>query len=90
MSNIVIMKSIIGEEIIATSLGDGDYEKVRVFRMMPDGQGGAKAGLVPFLMTAPDAMIHLNKALIMTEINAPTDIETAYLEATTGLAIARG
>jgi hypothetical protein len=86
MSKIVVLKSITGDEIIATKVGNENvYEKVRVFRIMPDSQ----AGLIPFIMVAPDATISINMALILTEIPAPQNIEKAYLEATTDFVIAR-
>jgi len=87
MSNIVILKTLVGEEIIATRCMEGEnvFEKVRVFRISSDGQGGTKAGLVPFFVVAPDAVLPINQALILSEITCPPDVERAYLEATSGI-----
>lgn len=85
----VLMKLLSGEEVIARENGDGTYSKARVLRFMPDGQGGAKAGLVPFLMAAPDAALPVNKGLVLTEIECPSDVEAAYIEATSDIVLAR-
>lgn len=88
-SKTVIIKTIAGEELIATKQDSNQYEKVRVFRMMDDGQGRPQAGLVPFIMVAPDAKMVFNQDLIFCEIDCPSDVEKSYLEATSGLMLAR-
>jgi hypothetical protein len=82
--SVVIIKLLGGEEVIATRIADV-YCKARSFNVQQDQSGQPRVGLVPFIMTAPDAQLRLNQALVLAEISAPADIEKSYLQATSGI-----
>ena len=97
MSKVVILKLITGEEALASkttdNLGMGGsidyYEKVRVVVRGQDDRGQPTVGLISFIALAPDAKIQINKALIFAELPASASVEKSYLEATTGLVLAK-
>jgi hypothetical protein len=87
MSDIVVIKLVSGEEVIAREVGEVFgmvYEKPRVFQMMQTQQGMG-AALVPYIMSAPDETVSIAIGAIVTKIEAPLQIETAYLQQTSGL-----
>ncbi len=89
MSNVVILKLISGEELIATK-NDSEYSRIRVFQMNYDQTGNVRAGLVPYIIVAPDAVIKdFNKNAIVAEIDAPLEVEKSYREATSGISLMR-
>jgi hypothetical protein len=92
--SIVIIKTITGEELIATrnesSLGKVTYSKTRVFRVVDMGNGQGKAELFPFWIVAPDVEFEMNQALVFAEIPAPDAVERSYLQSTTGIALVGG
>jgi hypothetical protein len=82
--SVVISKLLSGEEVISTKAADM-YSKARVFNVQQGRDGQAQVGLIPFIMVAPDAKFRLNQALVLTEIEAPADIEKSYMQATTSI-----
>lgn len=84
---VVILKMINGAEVIAKTSGDFVYKKCRVFQIMNDGKGGAQAGLIPFIMVAPDADCFIEKSNIVTEVDCPSDIEKSYLQEVSTIAL---
>ena len=82
MSQIVLVKLISGEEMIATKSNDV-YSKAKVFSVGQDNTGKPTVGLVPFIMVHPDWSGHLNSALILVETPAPADVAKSYIQTTT-------
>lgn len=80
MSNIVILKLISGDELIAKEESDGTFSKVRVFQV-----SGQSAGLIPWLLLSPDQTNVKIEFGIMAKINAPLEIEKSYLSATSSI-----
>ena len=84
---ISVLKLISGEELIAReveSLSGVSYSKPRVIQMMQTQQG-MQAGLVPFILSAPDDEININPNTIVCKVTANKQIEDAYLSQTSGL-----
>ena len=75
-----IIKFISGEEVIA-KFEDGKFKKLRMFQLTNDGN----AGLVPWLVLAPDAEIELDAVKYVTCIDAPMDVEKQYLKAVSNI-----
>lgn len=86
MSRIVILKTLAGEELLATeteSLSGNTYSKIRIFQVTQQG-----ASLVPWMLLNPDAEVTLNAAALVCEpVNVSLDIEKQYRQATTGIAL---
>ena len=83
-----VLKLMSGEEIISNyDMHTNLYVKPRVLQLMPDGQGGARAGLVPWIMSAPDAIVPIFDGCIATVFDAPMEISRSYLESTSGIAL---
>ena len=80
MSNIVILKLISGDELIAKEESDGTFSKVRVFQV-----SGQSAGLIPWLLLSPDQTNVKIEFGIMAKIDAPLEIEKQYLSATSSI-----
>lgn len=82
-----VVKLFSGEEVIARveeTLSGNKYASPRVIQMMQTQQGMG-AGLVPFIMSAPDETITINPNAIVVELNASKQIEDAYLQQTSKL-----
>lgn len=82
--DIVVMKLSTGEEVIANKTGENSYEKIRVFQVMHDGQQ-VRAGLMPWIMSDPDAEVTINNNSIITTLSAPLEMEQSYLKQTSKL-----
>ncbi len=81
---IKVLKLISGEEIIAREEGQGTQSRPRVLQMMQT-ERGMGAGLVPFIVSAPDETVTINQMAIVTVVDAPMQIETAYLQQTSSI-----
>lgn len=93
----MVYKLVDGSEVIAGSgLSElreviGDYSKVtltkpRVLQVSQDPRTGQiAAGLMPWLLSDPDASVDINHSHIMTCVPAPSDLERNYLQQTSGL-----
>ena len=93
MSKVVILKLTTGEEVIAkeewnmksSTVGEvRSFFKPRVFHMMRTPEG-IQGSFIPWLLTAPDADVEILDSFIVTKIDAPTDIEKAYLKNTSSI-----
>lgn len=87
---VVILKLVTGEEVIGR-LEEGirfQLDRPRVFQMYQT-QSGVQAGLVPWLLSAPEEKVFIDEKHIIARLDAPTDIEQAYLQQTSGLQIAQ-
>lgn len=81
MSNVVIMKMLSGDEVIATKSRDGEYSRARV---VLEHQG--QPSLIPFIQAAPDARFHiLSELAVICEVPADEELAKAYLSATSGI-----
>lgn len=85
---VMILKMHSGEELIA-NLSGNTYSKIRVFHVAEDMNGNARAGLMPWILSAPDASLEINENHISAQFEAPAEIERAYLEATTSIALVK-
>lgn len=94
--NIIVLKLVTGEELIAEKTNQSmnifgtdtnnnfKLKRTRVLQMMQT-QNGVGFGLVPWLMSAPDSEVDINSNHVISCINAPSDIEKAYLQQVSGL-----
>ena len=84
MSKVVIIKTLAGEELLATeneTLSGVTYSKVRMFQY-----GDGNAGLIPWMLTSPDSEIKFAaNALACQPVEAPLDIERSYMKATSSI-----
>lgn len=91
-NNIVVIKTVAGEEIISSldSLLDGRkvLTKPRVLQLMQH-PSGIQVGFIPFIISNPDAKCELNDSYIATIVPATKEIEDAYLRNTSGIEIAQ-
>ncbi len=90
MSNIVGLKLITGEEVIATKTDSGLYSKPRVLRMIDEPGRGKQVGLAAYIIMNPDADVPINSALIVSEFSVPAAVEKAYLETVTKIVLTEG
>ena len=85
---IKVLKLVTGEELIGRVECQTDIDitisSPRVMRMYQTEQG-ISAGLVPWLMTAPDAQVDIKSSHIMTSVDCPKDVEDSYLQQTSKL-----
>ena len=83
--SVVILKMSSGEEVICgcdnPSAGKYVVEKPRMIHIMQDDSGNARAGLAPWIVSAPDATVTIETGVVAC-VPAPTDIEKAYLSQT--------
>lgn len=86
--NIMAVKIASGEEIVAEVIEqlDGSIQcrRPRVVQMMQTQQG-VGAGLVPYIMSAPDATIPINPDCIVAKVKVGSQIERAYTQEVSGL-----
>lgn len=86
--NICVMKMITGEEVIAdvsnVSAGMFIFKKPRAVHLVPT-QNGAAMHLVPWLNVIPDAEAPVAADDVVTILQAPAEVEQAYLRSTSGL-----
>lgn len=80
MSNIVILKLISGDELLASEESDGTFSKIRVFQI-----SGSNAGLIPWIMLDADAKNVKIEFGVMAKIPAPSEIEKQYIQATSSI-----
>ena len=94
MSEIVVIKTIPGEEIIAELVSETNplhenaitISRPRVFQIVGDEQGRPVPSISPWLATDPDnKKVPMFQHYIATIIPAPTGIEKAYLQTVSGL-----
>lgn len=90
MGRVVIIKSIAGDEIIASIVSDGTHSltisKPRVVTIMQGPNGQPSAGLIPWIIVAPDVDVTIERtALAAHPIDAPMDVEKMYLMQTSSL-----
>lgn len=85
------MKLITGEEIVAKKdpelvQGGHMFQKLRSFHAVQDPQTGqVRAGLMPWLMSDPDAEVMIANQHIIAMVPASSEMEKAYLQQTSGL-----
>ena len=84
MSDIVILKLLSGEELLAKKESEGFYDKPRMLHMVQT-QDGVRAGLVPWLLSNPDAEVKISQHAIVAELVCPSDLESSYLQQTSRL-----
>ena len=84
MSKIVVLKLTSGEEIIAKECDQGGYESPRCIQMMQT-KTGVQAGLVPWILAAPDATVGIAPHTVITETVPTADVEQAYMQQTSCL-----
>lgn len=94
MSEVKIFKLISGEEVIAKVVQHGmEFVKVsspRCIQMFQDHTGQPRAGLAPWIMSSPDAVLNMRVASFAIDpIPAPSDIERGYLSNTSGIQISQ-
>jgi hypothetical protein len=90
MSKIVVIKLSEGSEIVSQMSKVDEktlLHKPRVLQIMPS-QSGYQVGLVPFFISNPDGDCIVNDNHITSIIEAPKQIEDAYLRNTSGIEIA--
>ena len=78
------MKLISGEELVAREVGDGKFDRPRVFQVTQT-ERGMGAALVPYFISDPDAVIEINVSCVVSTIDAPAQLEKAYLQQTSSL-----
>jgi len=87
MTRIVVLKTLAGEELLATeheNLSGFTYSKIRIFQVTQQG-----ASLVPWMLLNPDAEVTLHPAALVCEpVEVSLEIEKQYRSATTGIALA--
>jgi len=91
MSEIVVIKTIAGEEIISSmSLMDNKkfLKKPRVLQLM-QSPNGIQVGFIPYIISNPDAECWMSDHYIATIVPATKEVEDAYLRNTSGLEIAQ-
>lgn len=81
---IKVLKLVTGEELVTREVEPGMFEKPRVFQMMQTERGYG-AALMPYIMSNPDACIKIKDSAIIVEMEAPKQMEDAYLQQTSGL-----
>lgn len=86
-----------GEEVIATHLENrvddqagevAAFEKVRVIQVMPTGPNQMGVGIIPYSAACVDGRIEFAQAHIIAVIEHGKEIEDAYIQQTTGIALA--
>jgi hypothetical protein len=87
---IVVLKLITGEEVIAKQSDekcqDGHiFIKPRTFQIVQDQTGNVRAGLIPWIMSDPDAEVLIKDSAIIAMIDATKQIEDSYLQQTSSL-----
>lgn len=92
--DIKVFKLINGEELVAyaterMAINKTEYilEKPRVMQVMATKQG-PQAGLVPWMISAPDATFTLSEDKYFVVADAPKDVSDYYMEITSGLKLA--
>lgn len=85
--DIVILKLSSGEECIAKKVDQNKYKSMRTFSVIQDHTGNIKAGLIPWLMSNPDAEVVINHDHIVVETKAPLDVEKSYLQNISGISL---
>jgi len=92
--NIVIIKSVIGEEILADLISDSHpvvsgaitVSRPRVFQFQQDHEGRMVPALVPWIMLDPDnTAVPINNDYIAAHIPAPDKVVKSYLTAVSSL-----
>lgn len=84
MSDIVVLKLITGEEVIAKEVMHElgmMYHQPRVIQMVQT-RTGVQAGLVPWILSAPDAEVEINHSQIIARAEPTGDVEDSYLQQT--------
>lgn len=85
---IQVLKLVNGEEVIARVEAGGVsgdiYHKPRIFHMLQT-ENGARAALIPYILSAPDVSVKIKPEAIMTIVEAPKQMEDAYLQQTSGI-----
>jgi hypothetical protein len=88
MSEIVVLKLVSGEEIVAglkdNLSGNKMYAKPRVFLTQQTSQG-IGAALVPYIWSAPDETISIRDDLIVTCVKPSKQLEDSYLQHTSSI-----
>jgi hypothetical protein len=86
--SVVIYKLSNGDEVIGERVGSTTLVKrPRVLQMMQTNQG-VQAGLIPYIIGAPDAEMDFNLSHVVAIVDAPSDISAAYVQQTTGIQLA--
>ncbi len=92
MNTVTVYKMVSGEEVIAKCVEfDGTVHTVsdaRVLRMMQTPQGPMPA-LMPWIISLADEELTFTDDKVIVWKDAPSDIERAYLQETSGLQIAQ-
>lgn len=87
MSEVVVLKIVGGDEIIVTEEVEGQeilYSKPRMIQIHAT-QKGMQAGLVPWILSAPDETISISHTHIIARTFPTSDIEKAYRQQTSVL-----
>ena len=93
MADIVTLKLVTGEEIIGTkttSSSDTVLEKVRAIQVGMTAPGQLGVGLIPFSAACVDGEITVSEHAVVARIAHGKDIEDAYLQQVTGIALPSG
>lgn len=88
--SIVVLKMSNGDEVIGKEVGeyaDVVLDRPRSLQMM-QSQHGVQAGLIPYIIAAPEMAVAFNSKHIICKVSAPTDISNAYLQQTSGIQLA--
>ena len=85
---IKVFKLSTGEEMIAGVVSESSSETVvsspRTMQMMQTPHG-ISAGLVPWMLTSPDAEVAVKTNHIVASIDCPADVEQSYRQQTSKL-----
>lgn len=91
--NVVIIKSIIGEELVCELVGEDTnadgliVSRPRIFQFQ-NNNGKMEPSLVPWIMLDPDnRSVPLNPAYIAAMINASDSLTKSYITAVSGIAL---
>lgn len=94
--DVVVYKLVTGEEIVGTLTeacknGEVVIGRPRLLAMTPISQGQVGLSLLPWLASAPDEDIVLERsAIIGKPVRVPKQLEDAYLQSTSGIQLATG
>jgi hypothetical protein len=93
--SIMVLRLVTGEEIVTEIKSHhGDEGTIHVkqpfqVHIVNDGQGGRAKTLLPLMMLAPESDVTLYLHKIVAYVAAPTEVEKAYIQETSGILLSR-
>lgn len=92
MNDVIILKLINGDEMICQLVGENDnyvdVDRPRLMTIQPTKDGQGQFGLIPFLLSNPDARnLPIAKSAIVTRLSASADMSKAYMSTVSGLVL---